>query len=126
MSEEKIMLPNYEKFINECMHEMEIKFERYGNSWVSSKSNYWKERLFNEVDEYLKVNTKEQEYRKLLNVINIAMMAAETIDNRSCKYHDVPFDVIMSSENAVVDTECRSCGMMLCIEKGIIKEVKNE
>lgn len=79
MSEEIIRIdPDFDTIIKKCTEQLEIKFTAYRNTWLELDDAYYKERLFKEVDEYVKSMTVESERRKLLNIINIAAMAWET------------------------------------------------
>ncbi len=79
--------PDFEDIIEKCKQELKIKFPRYGNTWLEADDKYYKARLINEVDEYLKSMTVDSEKRKLLNIINIAAMAFQVAHvNRAKKY----------------------------------------
>ena len=118
------MLPDYDKTIKECIHEMEIKFEKYGNEWKVLDDKYWKKRLSNEVDEYVKAIGIKAEERKLLNIVNIAALAIDTIENRGCNAHVVNFNVIVKTEGTTLTDNCLVCGALVSISNGIITEVK--
>lgn len=69
--------PDFDKIIPLCIHELDIKFEQYGNSWLDMYRGYWDERLTNEIEEFKKALQPNARKRKLLNIINIAAMAHE-------------------------------------------------
>lgn len=121
-SNETIALPDYQSIVKECIHEMQIKYERYGNTWLDQNDLYWKERLMNEVKEYCMANTIEAEKRKLFNIINIAALAKEVINNRGCRQHVVDFWIIASSENKKIMDNCKECKCKVYIENGLIRE----
>lgn len=79
MSKEKQINPDFEKIIPLCIRELNIKFPDYGNSWMECDKEYWIKRMGNEVEEYEKSMTLVSEKRKLLNIINMAAMAWETV-----------------------------------------------
>ncbi len=85
MEEQKDRMdPNFKAIIPLCVEELKIKFSKYGNTWLESDDVYYKKRLMNEVEEYIKSMTVSSEQRKLLNIINIAAMAYQTAPvNRS-------------------------------------------
>lgn len=86
MSIEERIDPDFDTIIEKCRKELEIKFPNYGNTWLESDDEYYKERLTNEVDEYIKSMTPDSERRKLLNIINIAAMAYQTaLANRAVR-----------------------------------------
>ena len=121
----EIKLPHYEEVIVKCVHEMRIKFKNYGNDWLTSDDLYWKERLTKEIKEYCESMTIDSEKRKLLNIINIAMMAYETAEtNRGCRQHMADFEDIVSSKGSDVFVNCTVCSMPLVIYNGIILESK--
>ena len=69
--------------------------------------------------------TIDSEKRKLLNIINIAMMAYETAEtNRGCRQHMADFEDIVSSKGSDVFVNCTVCSMPLVIYNGIILESK--
>lgn len=79
--------PDFTDIIKKCEHELKIKFPTYGNIWLEEDDAYYKERLFKEVKEYIDAMTIVSERRKLLNIINIAVMAYQTAPvNRAKKY----------------------------------------
>jgi len=77
---EKQINPDFEKIIPKCIAELNIKFADYGNSWMTSKTLYWQQRLINEVEEYNKSMTDASAKRKLLNIINMCAMAFENLE----------------------------------------------
>lgn len=70
--------PDFEKIIPLCIHELDIKFPEYGNSWENCNKEYWIKRMLNEVKEYEMSMTKTSDKRKCLNIINMAAMAWST------------------------------------------------
>ena len=55
--------------------------------WIEQDEKYYKERLIKEVKEYVEAMTIDAEQRKLVNIINIAIMAHQTARaNRAKKY----------------------------------------
>ncbi len=123
---EEMRLPNYENLINKSAHEMSVKFINYGNDWLEKDAIYWKERILKEVKEYIESMTIDSEKRKLLNILNMIAMAYDTIENRGCIYHIVPFEIIVKSEKKRINTICNraDCGKPLTIYNGIIREVE--
>ena len=73
--------PDFETIIPLCIKELDIKYPDYGNSWMREKKAYWIRRIGNEVEEYKKSMTPASEKRKLLNIINMAAMAWENLQN---------------------------------------------
>ena len=73
--------PDFESIIPLCYKELNIKFPDYGNSWQEEPKSYWEKRLSNEVDEYIKSMSVASELRKLLNIINMAAMAYQTLND---------------------------------------------
>ena len=69
--------PDFTSIIKLATHELDIKYEQYGNSWLDSPEGYWDKRLFNEIEEFKKGTSQTVRKRKLLNIINIAAMAFE-------------------------------------------------
>lgn len=67
--------PNFNKIISLCQHELDIKYEQYGNTWLDMYPGYWDERLANEVQEFSKALQYTARKRKLLNIINIASLS---------------------------------------------------
>ncbi len=87
--------PDFETIIKECIEQLRIKFPNYGNTWLESDTVYYKQRLKNEIGEYIASMTIESEKRKLINIINIAAMAWQTAKvNKPIKY---------------VSTKCPNC-----------------
>ena len=74
----EMFIPEFQGIIDKCIHELRIKFEAYGNSWMTESDGYWAERIINEADEFSKSLTEVAAKRKLLNLINMAAMAHET------------------------------------------------
>ena len=75
MSDQEHIDPDFDSIIEACKVELKIKFPNYGNTWLESNDRYYKERLDNEVQEYIKSTSIESERRKFINIINIACMA---------------------------------------------------
>ena len=69
--------PNFDFLIVKAIHELDIKYEQYGNGWLDESEGYWDKRLSNEVEEFKKGTSQISRKRKLLNIINIAAMAFE-------------------------------------------------
>lgn len=104
------MDPDIAHVIKLCKKELDIKYSQYGNTWLEQNDEYYKERLTKEVEEYVKSMTVESERRKLLNIINIAMMAHQTAAiNRASKYVSTkcPNCVVPLSAHAVLQNEFR-------------------
>ncbi len=74
----EMFIPEFQGLIDKCIHELRIKFESYGNTWMNEPDGYWPDRLTNEIDEFKKALTEVAARRKLLNIINMAAMAYET------------------------------------------------
>ena len=72
--------PDFEKIIPKCLRELEIKFADYGNAWLDLRSNYWQQRIKNEIEEYEKSMGTKSAQRKLLNIINMCAMAWENLE----------------------------------------------
>jgi len=62
---EKQTNPDFDKIIKLCINELNIKFQEYGNSWVSCDKKYWIQRISNEVKEYEMSMTAQSEKRKI-------------------------------------------------------------
>lgn len=78
---EEQLNPNFEEIIPKCIKELDIKFPDYGNSWMTLKTQYWIKRLKNEIEEYEKSMTEQSAKRKLINIINMAAMACDNLEN---------------------------------------------
>ena len=87
MSEKQIN-PYFNDIIEKCLHELDIKFPEYGNTWMVAKSPYWFKRIENEFEEYKKSMTDISAKRKLLNMINMCSMAYENLDKGRMKHND--------------------------------------
>ena len=75
---EGIMIPDFDTIVSKCIHELNIKYEAYGNSWITEPDGYWIKRMTNELDEFTKAMTEVAAKRKLLNLINMAAMCFDT------------------------------------------------
>jgi hypothetical protein len=74
-------VPNIEKLLDLMVKELKDKFRYYGNSWEDKDHAFWMERLNNEVAEYGMAMDDVARKRKAINIANLALMAAETVDN---------------------------------------------
>ena len=73
--------PDFEKIVPLCIHELDLKFHDYRNSWMTSYTPYWLKRISNELEEYQKSMTDQSAKRKLLNIINMCAMAWDNLEN---------------------------------------------
>ena len=71
------MNPDFVTIMDLAIHELNIKYEQYGNEWLDEPEGYWDERLSNEIQEFKTATSQTARKRKLLNIINISMMAYE-------------------------------------------------
>ncbi len=71
-------IPDFKDIIARCKHELDVKFEHYGNSWMNEPDGYWRKRMYNELNEFANALTEVAAKRKLLNLINMAAMTYET------------------------------------------------
>ena len=84
---EKQVNPDFVEIAKLAQAELDIKYVNYGNSWLTQNEAYWKQRIKNEVDEYVKSMTIDSEKRKLLNIFNMCAMAFTTVsETRSNLY----------------------------------------
>lgn len=83
---EKQINPNFGEIFPKCIIELNIKFPEYGNSWMTGSSEYWRQRISNEVEEYQKSMSLPSSKRKLLNLINMCAMAYENLDKGRMEY----------------------------------------
>lgn len=119
--------PDYDKIVELCRREMEVKFPSYGNDWIEQDDVYYKTRLLKEVKEYNEAMTIEAERRKLINIVNIACMAHQTAAaNRGCRQHEAAWDDIMLSKGRKIRVLCIKCHSEIIINNGIIREVDSK
>ena len=86
---EKQQNPDFGKIIPLCIRELDIKFPDYGNSWMISKTKYWRKRITNEFEEYEKSMTYKSAQRKMLNIINMCAMVWDNLENGRMEHEPI-------------------------------------
>lgn len=72
---EGMNVPDLQLILSKCIRELIVKYPDYGNSWQTDYHDYWLKRLHNEVNEFESAIGPQAAKRKLINIINIAMLA---------------------------------------------------
>lgn len=76
-----MLVPDFSPLILMMLEELKIKYRDYGNSWQEKDKSFWMQRLGNEHTEYCMAMDSVARRRKAINIANLALMAAETVEN---------------------------------------------